>query len=190
MSNASIGAIVAMLNASPARCGDTRVVLIDGPAGAGKTTLASRLRAAVATNPPAQILHADDMYEGWEGLPTLDAVLVDQVLVPLSRSLPASWRRWDWQAGKRTDVIAVAACNYLIVEGVGVAQRRARPFASVVVYVDAPVAERLRRGVARDGARLRSEWVRWQEGEATFLVQEGTRGAADVILDGTRVVPD
>ncbi|MGO1280054.1 MAG: AAA family ATPase, partial [Cellulosimicrobium funkei] len=42
----------------------TRLVVVDGPAGSGKTTLAAQLEAAL----PAQVLHMDDLYEGWRGL--------------------------------------------------------------------------------------------------------------------------
>lgn len=183
--NPTLDLLVATARASAARCGTTRVIAIDGPAGAGKTTLAGRLAAALGG---AQVLHADDMYEGWSGLATLSEVLVGEVLEPLARFGRASFRRWDWVAGARAETIEVPAAPFLVIEGVGTAQRAARLFVSLVIYVDAPWAVRLERGIARDGETMRAEWERWQAAEGPFLVREGTRAAADVEIDGTAPV--
>ncbi len=44
------------------RCGSTRLVCIDGPAGSGKTTLAEALSEVLDGAP---VVHMDDLYEGW-----------------------------------------------------------------------------------------------------------------------------
>ena len=77
-----------------------------------------------------------------------------------------------------------------MIEGVGVAQRAARPYASVVIYVDAPWPQRLARGVARDGEAMRAQWELWQYAEEEFLNAEDTSQAADIAVDGTLPVPD
>ncbi len=164
--------------------GSTRLVLIDGPAGSGKTTLAGALGEALS----AQVLHGDDMYEGWNGLGTLWETLGEQVLLPLAQGRSGRFRRWDWVASSRGDVIDVPRARALVIEGVGVAQRRGREFANLVVYIDAPWEERLRRGLARDGEHMRSEWERWQAAEVPFLEREGTRAAAHYDVDGTEPI--
>jgi len=184
MSQSSFSGLVGAALAAPARCGRTRVVLVDGPAGSGKTTLGDRLGAALC----AQVLHADDMYEGWDGLPVLRDVLLTRVLQPLSRGEQAGFERWDWVASARADRIEVPTADVLVIEGVGVAQRAARPYASLVVYVDAPWPERLARGVARDGEAMRAQWEVWQYAEEEFLNAEDTLQAADVVVDGTSPV--
>ena len=184
--NPSIAELAAAALAAPAHCGRTRVVLIDGPAGSGKTTLGERLGTSIG----AQVLHADDMYEGWGGLAVLWDILGNRVLEPLSRGEDAGFERWDWHASARADHIAVPASDALVIEGVGVAQRAARPFASIVIYVDAPWPERLARGIARDGEAMRAQWEMWQDAEEEFLNAEGTLQAADVEIDGTSPVPD
>ena len=103
MTNPSIGELASRVLDFPAGCGPLRVVLIDGPAGSGKTTLAARLAAALG----AQVLHADDMYEGWDGLPVLRDVLVGRVLEPLAAGQKAGFERWDWVASARAERIAV-----------------------------------------------------------------------------------
>jgi uridine kinase len=180
------------------------LLLIDGPAGAGKTTLASHLMRELGGEPsegagtydpahptapdaPVQIIHGDDLYEGWSGLATLDAVLVNQVLEPLSRCVEGAFRMWDWNAARRTHLITVPPRELLIVEGVGVASKATRTFASLVIFVDAPWPVRLERGMERDGESMRHEWERWHLAEDAYLREQGTRSEADVVVDGTRL---
>ncbi|NTV38997.1 MAG: AAA family ATPase [Demequinaceae bacterium] len=184
--NPSVAQLAQAVLVAPPRCGRTRVVLIDGPAGSGKTTLAERLGHKLG----AQVLHADDMYEGWDGLPVLWDILGARIIEPLSRGENAGFERWDWVASARAEHIAVPAADALVIEGVGVAQRAARPFASLVIYVDAPWPERLSRGVARDGEAMRAQWEVWQYAEEEFLNAEDTSQAADLAVDGTLAVPD
>jgi uridine kinase len=189
--NLSVAHLVSRVSAAEPRLGSTRLVLIDGPAGAGKTKLADRIADVlrVRSGAPVPVVHGDDIYEGWTGLGTMWPILGTQILEPLSRGEGAVFLRWDWARGERGDEVRIeAGLPVLVIEGVGVAQRLARPYASLVVYVDAPRDVRLARGVARDGEAMRTEWERWQTAEATFLDAEATRDAADVLIDGTTAV--
>ncbi len=192
--NTSIGDLVERVLAADPRLGPTRLVLVDGPAGSGKTTLAERLARALDDRTgggEVPIVHGDDIYEGWTGLATMMTVLGGKILEPLARGDDAMFRRWNWERGKRGDEVrVVAGVPILVIEGVGVAQRAARAYASLVVYVDAPQGLRLLRGVARDGEGMRADWERWQAEEAPLLEAEGTREASDVVLDGADAIPD
>ena len=208
MPNPNVASLVAAAQSQPPRCGSTRLILIDGPAGAGKTTLANRLALALGgaasagagtfdpanllpADAPVQILHGDDMYEGWDGLAGLDELLLGEVLEPLSRGEQAGFRMWDWVENRRSHRIDVPPRPYLIVEGVGVAQTAARALASLVVFVEAPWEVRLQRGVDRDHMAYDDVVERWNVFEAeqnAFLDRHDTRAAADVILDGTSPV--
>jgi hypothetical protein len=57
------------------------------------------------------------------------------------------------------------------------------------VWVEAPAPLRLSRGLARDGEDLAAHWRRWQETEAAHFAAEGTRGRADVRVDGAAIAP-
>lgn len=161
--------------------GGVRLVLIDGPAGAGKTTLARHLAAELGGAP---VLHADDMYEGWDGLDGLAEILVPQVLEPLAAGRPAAFRRWDWHRDRRGATVTTTPAPVMVVEGVGVGQARARPHASVLLWVDAPAELRHQRWLEREGADTELQWRRWREAERTHFAREDTRAAADLVIDG------
>lgn len=213
--NPSIGELTDRIRASEPRCGTTRVILIDGPAGAGKSTLANRLAislggqasAGAGTYDPAastsadagdvsaspvQIIHGDDMYEGWDGLESLHELLLGEVLEPLSRGDAAGFHMWDWVNDRRSHEILVPPRPYLILEGVGVAQRAARAYASLIMWVEAPWDTRLQRGVERDHMAYEDVVDKWRVFEAEQNVhheREATRAAAHVVIDGTLPLP-
>lgn len=169
---------------APARLGGVRLVCVDGPAGSGKSTLAAGLVAAAGGR--CAVLHLDDLYEGWTGLDGVVDRLDAQVLTPLAAGRPGRYQRYDWTAGRFDGEVDVPVPDLLVVEGCGSAARAVRTRASLVVWVEAPADLRLTRGLARDGERLRDEWLRWMGLEAVHFAREGTREAADVLVDGTR----
>ena len=60
----------------------------------------------------------DDLFEGWSGLPRIDAQLGD-LLEPLALGRPGSFRRWDWLAGRYAETVVVEPVPLLVLEGVG-----------------------------------------------------------------------
>jgi len=172
--------VVAAALAAPPRLGPVRVVVVDGPAGSGKSTFADALAAAGAD----AVLHLDDLYEGWSGLEgSLWPRLAAQVLEPLRRGRPGRYQRYDWGTGDFAEWVDVPVPSLLVVEGCGSARRAADPLASVRVWVEAPPELRLERGIARDGETLRPQWGRWMGDEAAHFRLERTRERADVRLD-------
>ena len=210
MPNPSLAELLDTASDRPPACGTVRVILIDGPAGSGKTTLANRLAVALGGQTsggagsfrpdaplgldiPVQILHGDDMYEGWGGLATLDDVLLGDILRPLAAGEDAEFRQWDWVLDARTVTIPVPQRPWLIVEGVGVGLPEARELAVLTVFIEAPWDVRLERGIERDLLAYDDVVERWTEFEAderSLHERSGTRAAADFRIDGTAPVPD
>ncbi|MDR7360970.1 4-amino-4-deoxy-L-arabinose transferase [Nocardioides marmoribigeumensis] len=169
----------------------SRLVCVDGFAGSGKTTAAGLLHAAAGSRGlRATVVHMDDLYAGWSGLPHLH-----EVTVPLVRGLAeagrATYRRHDWERGARAEEHVVEAGDLVVLEGVGSADPAYDDVVTLRVLVTAPLDERLRRGLARDGEAMRERWLRWQEAEAAHLELARTAERADVVVDGLtgRVTP-
>ncbi|GII99521.1 uridine kinase [Sediminihabitans luteus] len=159
----------------------TRLVCVDGPSGSGKSTLASQLAVAL----DAQVVHMDDLYEGWEAGPSGGAErLATWVLGPLAAGLPGRYRRYDWVAGEYAEEHDVPLAPFVVVEGCGAGALVVEGLASLLVWVEADDAERLRRGLERDGAAAREHWLRWMQDEAVFYPAQRTRERADVRIDG------
>jgi uridine kinase len=176
----------AVVAAEP-RLGQTRLVAVDGPAGSGKTTLAGRLAAELVAllGPPVPVVHLDDLYEGWEQpLEALAGRLEEQLLAPIRGGRAGRYRRYDWPTRQFAEWHDVPATATLVLEGVGAAPAAFDTDLTLLVWVEAPEAVRLRRGLERDGERLREEWLRWQVRELEHALAERTRDRADLVVDG------
>jgi hypothetical protein len=172
----------ALARRGDARGNDPFVVVIDGPAGSGKTTLAAQLAEALGDVPT---VHQDDLYEGWEAGPDGGAArLAEWVLAPLASGDRPRYRRFDWPAGEYAEWHEVPPSRYLVIEGCGSGARAVEAHPHLLVWVEADDVECLRRGLARDGDAERDHWLRWMADEAAHYAREQTRERADVRLDG------
>ncbi|MGH3335065.1 MAG: 4-amino-4-deoxy-L-arabinose transferase, partial [Nocardioides sp.] len=167
--------------ARPATLGRGRLMSIDGPAGAGKTTLADQV-AALA--PGARVVHMDDLYEGWDGLPQVGRQMAG-LLRPLADRLPGSYRRYDWHVGAFAETVTVEPTDLLVLEGVGSGCRMHDDLIGVLVWVDAPYDLRMRRGIDRDGEDFAPHWQAWAEAEQVVFAHHRTRQRADLVIDGS-----
>jgi uridine kinase len=172
--------VLDLVRSRPATLGRGRLVSIDGPAGAGKTTLADEV-AALA--PGAFVVHMDDLYEGWDGLPEVSRQLAG-LLRPLADRLPGSYRRYDWHAREFAETVTVEPTDLLVLEGVGSGCRMQDDLIGVLVWVDAPYDLRMRRGIDRDGEDFAPHWKAWAEAEQAVFAQHRTRERADLVVDG------
>ena len=137
------------------------VVLFDGRAGAGKTTL-SRMVAAnwpVAGRP--QLIALDSLYPGWDGLDAGAERALHDILRPHARGLLSTWRRWDWELGTEAEAHAVTPALGVILEGCGALNPASARLADVRVWVESPTPSRKRRALERDGEGFRPHWDRW-----------------------------
>lgn len=179
------GQVVRRALASPARLGAVRLVAVDGPAGSGKTTLATAVAAGLrSAGHDAALVRLDDLYDGWGDLDgTWWARLGTQVLEPLRAGRPGRYRRYDWRTGRFADLVDVPVPEVLVVEGCGAAQRAVDPVVTLRVWVEADDRTRLARGLARDGEQERAHWLAWMAAERVHFEREGTRARADVRVD-------
>lgn len=169
---------LALADARPTTLGTGRLVCVDGPAGSGKTTLADR----IADLGGARVVHLDDLYDGWTGLPRL-ADQLDRLLLPLAAGRPGSFRRYDWQAMAYDGGVTVPPTPLLVVEGVGSGLAAYDRLRTVLVWVEAPYVVRRARGLARDGEAFAPHWDAWARDEAALFARERTRDRADLVID-------
>jgi len=184
-SEATVRAVLDRAAARPPTLGSGRLVLVDGPAGSGKTTLAD----AVARLAGAPVVHTDDLLAGWDGLPGLPESL-RRLLVPLAEGRAGSAARYDWDAGRFDGEVVQEPVGLLVVEGVGSGSLPAARWATVLVWVEAPYDLRMRRGLERDGDAFAPHWERWAQAEAALFAEQDTRARADVVVDGSGGVRD
>ena len=177
--------VLDLADARPPTLGSGRLVCIDGPGGSGKTTLAT---AIASRRTEARVVHMDDLYAGWSGLHDVASQL-DSLLGPLARDEAGSYRRYDWHTGSWAEIVTVPPVPLLVLEGVASGAGSHAHLATVTVWVSAPADVRLHRGLARDGAELRSRWVAWMRDEDRLFARERVAERADVRVDGTGVEP-
>jgi uridine kinase len=177
--------IVALARDAEPRCGATVVIAIDGPSGAGKTTLA----VAVGDVLGCPVVHMDDLYPGWDGLHDAVPRLIEWVLAPLSRGERARYRRFDWERNEYAEWHVVPTHHYLVVEGVGSSVGRAARHTAVAVWVDADEATRMRRGIERDGETYRPQWEHWARQEAALFAADVPAARADLTFWTSDIEP-
>lgn len=177
--------VVWLAGLQPPTLGKGRLVCIDGPAGAGKSTLGEAVRDAAAQVGTTDLVHLDDLLEGWGGLPRVAATLERDVLRPLATGVPGRYRRWDWGLDRYVEEVPVAPVDLLVVEGVASGAAAHADLVTTLVWVDAPADLCLERGLARDGEELREQWLAWTAAEQDLFSRESTRERAGLRVDGT-----
>lgn len=159
------------------------VIAVDGPAGSGKTTVAGALGRELAVEHRAvPVIHMDDLYPGWDGLNDAVPRLLEWVLEPLWAGQRPRWRRYDWDAGSYAEWHEEPRAPAYVVEGVACGSLPSEPYLGLLVWVDASLDTRHRRGIDRDGETFRPHWERWAAQEDAHFAAHRTRERADLRL--------
>ncbi|MDH2426026.1 hypothetical protein [Sphaerisporangium sp. TRM90804] len=178
-----LDAVRRLRDASPGVTGRPRVIAIDGRGGAGKTTLAERLRQAV---PGSAIVHTDDLawnhaYFDWA------AVLAENVLRPLHRGEAVDFRPDPWITHDRPGSITIpAGADFVWVEGTGVIREELAPWLDASVWMQGDLDEQERLLAVRDGdsPEQREHVANWLLEELPFLSREQPWARATMIVAG------
>lgn len=180
-SDAAVEQIVTLAHASSAPGSmEVRVLAIDGPGGARKSTLAALVAARLGDAP---IVHTDD-FASWSNPLDWSGRLVEQVLRPLAEGAPARYQRFDWDADRLAEWHEVAPRDFLIIEGVSASRDAFRPYLAVTVWVETAREERLRRGLERDGQEALALWESWMRDEDDYVARENPNRRADIVVRG------
>lgn len=186
MSNSvSLSEIVAAIKTGERRSKHGRIIGIDGPAGAGKTTLAGKLQAAFSDQ-VVHVIHMDDLYDGWENALTtqLTKVLENGIAKPVSQGKAYEYRKYDWLSASFGDLVRYPHPNLLILEGVGSGQKAIRKYLDQLIWIDIEADVGLNRVLRRDGDYIENHMRVWQMRESEHFKQENTRDCATIRFDG------
>lgn len=163
--------------------GTQPIIAIDGPAGAGKTTLAHDIKLALAQKFAITEIHMDDLYDGWENAltPHLTDVLI-HIVSAHKKSLPISLSTYDWHTATFREATEIEKAELLILEGVGSGQMAIRDSLSALIWIDIEDLQGMARVLARDGQSIESQMQMWLSTQAQHFRDEGTQKAADFVL--------
>jgi len=162
---------------------ETTLIAIDGVAGSGKTTLALKL---VKDLTESSVVHMDDLYDGWNNplSQKLTARVISQLLEPLSKQLPVTYQIFDWKLNRFTEFKTISQSKYLILEGVGAAQREFRPYINKIIWIECDPNLGFNRVISRDGKQVEQEMIKFLIDQNNHFLMELSKNVADYTLNG------
>ena len=181
----SLTEVIATIDAGERRNKFSRIIAIDGPAGAGKTTLAKKLQLNYS-HQKVEVVHMDNLYDGWDNAlsATLTKTLEYGIAKPVSEGKSFEYRKFDWLKMQYGELQRFSAPDLLILEGVGSGQRAVRKYLDQLIWIDVKADVGLNRVLRRDGDYIESHMIIWQMRESEHFQQENTRDCATIRIDG------
>ena len=183
----NLSELVDKVNESSKKCGQTKIIVIDGPAGSGKTTLAKSLSGLLENCP---IIHMDEIYDGWENAlsPKTSQDLVEWVINPLLESKSIEFVKYDWYLEKRIEKVVINLPKVLIIEGVGSSSFEISKHASLKLWIEVTKETGINRVLTRDGQQIQEQMKKWQSQESKFFIENNSKENSDIWIDGDPVV--
>ncbi|CAB4652574.1 unannotated protein [freshwater metagenome] len=159
------------------------LIAIDGPAGAGKTTLAAKFFAEYSVDKSVVVIHMDDLYDGW------DNALNDSLTSTLAEILQAyktasvfTLSIFNWKTKSFDSTRSFQPSEIVILEGVGAGQKIVRDAGATLYWLDIEPERGLARVLHRDGFEIESQMRSWQITQDAHFEGDATRMHADHII--------
>jgi uridine kinase len=189
----SHGAVAVVLDCLSKLRSGTKLVCIEGLGGAGKSTLAEAVSAAL----PGEVfvVHGDDFYgpeerdwRSWSPRQGYERYFdhrrtASQLLRPLRSGSAGRFQRYNWPSNSLDDWIDVQPNGLVVVEGVYLLRRELRAYWDFAVYVDTPRELRQSRLQAR-GENDESWISQWTAAEDYYERVERPAEGADLVVNG------
>jgi uridine kinase len=157
------------------------LLAIDGPAGAGKTTLATKLEAEYSVKSTVKVIHMDDLYNGWnDALGQSLTVTLQAITDAYLSGSTYTIKIFNWHVMKFDRQEVIIPADYLILEGVGAAQDVVRKAGATTYWLDIDAETGLQRVLARDGAHIEKEMRQWQIQQSIHFAKDQTRENCEI----------
>ena len=152
------------------------LIAIDGRAGAGKTTLAARFFDELSVNKRVDVIHMDDLYDGWENA-------LDEHLTKTLESIVNAHQKkegfeidiFNWQSMSFDSKRQINPVDILILEGVGAGQKVVRDAGATLYWLDIDADDGIARVLKRDGNQIASQMKQWQIAQEIHFLRDMTR---------------
>ena len=162
---------------------DQPIIAIDGPAGAGKTTLASTISLALSPHISTTVIHMDELYPGWE----------DAIGDELTKSLtwvtschkakkPLLYSAFNWAANEFADPKSHPSTRLLILEGVASAQIAIEESLATSIWLDLDPLIGYQRVIERDGEKISREMTQWLLLQEQHFAADRTKERCEFLL--------
>ena len=152
------------------------LIAIDGRAGAGKTTLAARFFDELSVDKRVDVIHMDDLYDGWENA-------LDEGLTKTLESIVNAHQKkegfeidiFNWQSMSFDSKRQIDPVDILILEGVGAGQKVVRDAGATLYWLDIDADDGIARVLKRDGNQIASQMKQWQIAQEIHFLRDMTR---------------
>ena len=173
--------IAALLDLCSAK--DRPIIAIDGPAGAGKTTLAHEIFLAISPRMSVNVIHMDDLYDGWDNALGKDLTKVLTYITDQHKQKKsAKIDKYNWTSFSFEDSEELPPADLLILEGVGSGDMAIQDDLAALIWIDIDPEIGVKRVLERDGAKVVDEMHKWLRTQEEYFSQHSTREKADFIL--------
>jgi uridine kinase len=159
------------------------IIAIDGPAGAGKTTLAHEIFLALSPKMSVGVIHMDDLYDGWDNALGADLTKVLRYVSEQHQQKKlAKINRYNWASSSFEDSEELPVTDVLILEGVGSGDMAIQDDLAALIWMDIDPEIGVKRVIHRDGTQVADEMRKWLGTQEKYFSQHSTREKADFVL--------
>jgi uridine kinase len=158
------------------------LIAIDGRAGAGKTTLAAHFFKELSADKTVEVIHMDDLYNGWEN--ALDEGLtqtLESIVNAHKNGVSIEIDIFNWQSMSFDSKRVIHPVDILILEGVGAGQKVVRDAGATLYWLDIDAEVGIQRVLNRDGNQIASQMKQWQIAQEIHFLRDKTRENAEHI---------